>query len=798
MVEEGNHSAPLAISQVDVDTRIFGFVAETRMTLVFRNRQSRPLAGDLYFPLPDGATVSGYALDVNGTMVDGVVVEKDRGRQVFEKEVRKGVDPGLIEWTRGNHFKTRVFPIPARGSRTVRVNYLSDVLTDARGSHYLLPLNFKEKLALFHLRLEVVRAQAKPVIQQGGPPGLEFGKWRESYVAETSHTNASLQGDLVLDLPQVQQQRVLVEKAGDGQYYFCVNDFPINPRPAPTKPTLPPLSQVTIFWDASGSRGATDHQRELGWLKSWFATYSRFAMTVNLVPFRNSLAPAQRFVLTNGESSVLLDAITKIDYDGGTQIGCLSNFPAPAPGGCYFLFSDGLSNFGQPEPPALDAPLYVFTADQTVNRAFLEYLAQRSGGAEFPLQRMTDRQVLAAMASRPYAFISTDSTTPGAADLYPRLAPPLQKRFTLVGKLSDSQARIVLNYGTHGKILSRSRFDVSRTGAVEGERLRRLWAQKKLEDLLVFQKQNEAEITDLGRQYGLVTPFTSLIVLESLDQYVEHRILPPTNLPGMRAKYARVMEDRLSKEKKEKKDKLEHLLALWNKRVEWWNTGFKYAEGFKYRDREKDQSRRAVHVTDINGPAVSSVNPAASQPPTEGAAIPERAGPALLDLVPATTLAQEGAAHESAPGIAIKEWDPSTPYVQALKKSRPQDAFATYLLQRKKYAASPAFYLDCAEFFRKQKQDAVGIQVLSNLAELELENAGLLRVLAYRLQQIGQLDLACGLFDQVLRLRPEEPAVIPRPCPRIGTALSGGWQSRRWSPRSGPLRSRGQQPVGSV
>ena len=273
----------------------------------------------------------------------------------------------------------------------------------------------------------------------------------------------------------------------------------------------------------------------------------------------------------------------------------------------------------------------------------------------------------------------------------------------------------------------------------------------------MFQKQNEAEITDLGRQYGLVTPFTSLIVLESLDQYVEHRILPPTNLPGMRAKYARVMEDRLSKEKKEKKDKLEDLLALWNKRVEWWNTGFKYAEGFKYRNREKDQSRRAVHVTDINGPAVSSVNPAASQPPTEGAAIPERAGPALLDLVPATTLAQEGAAHESAPGIAIKEWDPSTPYVQALKKSRPQDAFATYLLQRKKYAASPAFYLDCAEFFRKQKQDAVGIQVLSNLAELELENAGLLRVLAYRLQQIGQLDLACGLFDQVLRLRPEEP-----------------------------------------
>ena len=81
MVEENERSKPLKISKVDVDVRIHGFVAETRMTLVFHNPQNRPLAGDLYFPLPVGSTVSGYALDVNGVMVDGVVVDKDKGRQ---------------------------------------------------------------------------------------------------------------------------------------------------------------------------------------------------------------------------------------------------------------------------------------------------------------------------------------------------------------------------------------------------------------------------------------------------------------------------------------------------------------------------------------------------------------------------------------------------------------------------------------------------------------------------------------------------------------------------------------------
>jgi len=117
----------------------------------------------------------------------------------------------------------------------------------------------------------------------------------------------------------------------------------------------------------------------------------------------------------------------------------------------------------------------------------------------------------------------------------------------------------------------------------------------------------------------------------------------------------------------------------------------------------------------------------------------------------------DGAVREPEPGIAIKEWDPHTPYLKALKAAQPKDAFASYLAQRKKYRTSPAFYLDCAEFFRKQKQNELGVQVLSNIAELELENAALLRVLAYRLLQIGQLDLACGLFEQVLLLRPEEP-----------------------------------------
>jgi Ca-activated chloride channel family protein len=79
------------------------------------------------------------------------------------------------------------------------------------------------------------------------------------------------------------------------------------------------------------------------------------------------------------------------------------------------------------------------------------------------------------------------------------------------------------------------------------------------------------------------------------------------------------------------------------------------------------------------------------------------------------------------------------------------------LRQRETYGTSPAFFLDCADFFLKNQNEAMGIQVLSNIAEMELESAPLLRILASRLKQLGKLDLSVLVFEEVLKMRAEEP-----------------------------------------
>src|SRR6202035_3720302 len=73
--------------------------------------------------------------------------------------------------------------------------------------------------------------------------------------------------------------------------------------------------------------------------------------------------------------------------------------------------------------------------------------------------------------------------------------------------------------------------------------------------------------------------------------------------------------------------------------------------------------------------------------------------------------------------ITIKEWDPNTPYLAAMKAAGADKAYGVYLEQRKSNAASPAFYLDCADYLLRVGQHDMGVRVLTNIVELKLESA---------------------------------------------------------------------------
>jgi len=91
---------PIELASLDIKVTVTGQFAQTTQTMCFHNPNSRVLEGELTVPLPDNGVVCGYALDIDGRMVDGVIVDQKRGPANPRGEISKGIDPGLVEQTR--------------------------------------------------------------------------------------------------------------------------------------------------------------------------------------------------------------------------------------------------------------------------------------------------------------------------------------------------------------------------------------------------------------------------------------------------------------------------------------------------------------------------------------------------------------------------------------------------------------------------------------------------------------------------------------------------------------------------
>ena len=118
-----NTENPMQLEKLKIDIKVIGQVAVTTLDMTYYNSNSRVMEGEFSFPLGEGQTVSRFALDINGTLREGVVVEKEQGRKTFEAIVRRGVDPGLLEMTEGNNFRSRVYPLPAHGRRRLVIAF---------------------------------------------------------------------------------------------------------------------------------------------------------------------------------------------------------------------------------------------------------------------------------------------------------------------------------------------------------------------------------------------------------------------------------------------------------------------------------------------------------------------------------------------------------------------------------------------------------------------------------------------------------------------------------------------------
>jgi hypothetical protein len=541
----------LRIEQADVSVRFLGDIAETVLDLRFRNEGDRAVEGEFVLPLPLGATVSAYALDVNGNMRDGVSVEKERARTAYESVKRRMIDPGIVEREAGNIYRTKVYPVPAKGTKRLRISYNETLPANARGFAYSLPLDFPDSLDTFTCQLRGATAGS---IRVTDAVGLEFAAG-DAGDLKANLSKTKLAGTLRLELAPPAGPQMIVEDEAKPAFYLSdtVPDIAPRPRPAP--------GSVLLVWDASESGLDRDHAKEFALLGAWFAKLGKTRVSLRLL--RDRLESGGEFEVRGGKWSKLKQALQQVDYDGATA---LSQLQVPAGQADLVVFvGDGVSTLGS-DLPVVSAPLVFLHPGTTATSKSLVTLARASGGTVINLATDSQATALVKLTRQPLRLIALQG-----ADLEDRLPDQdLQpgQRLRIFGSLRQQRAgKLELRYGLgNDPIVTRE--VAYQPGGRTGGMIRRLYAQRVLAELEQQDRPNRERIVEHCKRHGLVSDFTSLIVLERWEDYVEHGIRPPEK--ELQAEYDKLVEDR----GKQRAADLGGLAWAWPVRLHWFGQRF--------------------------------------------------------------------------------------------------------------------------------------------------------------------------------------------------------------------------------
>ena len=736
------NSTPMRLQSLRVDVKIVGHLATTTWDISVFNPQRTVLEGELVFPIGDGQTVSRFAMDVNGALREGVVVEKEKGRQVFEDIVRRGVDPGLLEKTSGNSFRARVYPIPAGGSKRVVIAYEQELKDAGKGAGagllYHLPLAFTDKVDTFTLRVEVLDQADAPRVQSSPLSTFAFKSWQRAFVAEETQRDVVLNKALILVVPRGEESRGAFVSTEQGERYFYVT---VSPRLSRQPKILP--KRLLIVWDASYSARLRDRKKELQLLDAYVQRLG--GATLALAILRNDLAPVQ-----SGPWVELRKAIEDAPSDGGTNFGALGLSGGPADE--VLMFSDGLGTFGGGEPRFPKCPVIAVNSALAANHGWLRGVSEPGGGEYLNLTTQTVADAVQALTTQPLVFLRASYDATQVTEVYPSRGAAVRGPFGLAGKLRADRARVTLHFG-YGTRESYSRtFDLDASAPLTAP-VARIWAQKKLAELSQAPTRNAEAIAALGRHFGIVTDGTSLIVLDSVADYVRYKIAPPKELL---AEYERQTKEDTGKKVRRDKDHLEQVVAQFEERKTWWRTEFKpdpvtnkpaVITGGDPRVMAAESARERQDM-------VATMAAPASPPPMAALRVAGNEASAGKGM---ETGAGRGREPEVAGTIDLKPWAPDTPYLRELKAAAKDQRYTLYLKLRTEHGTTPGFFLDVSDLFRDQGDARLALRILTNLAELKTDDPTLLRVLGYRLRQLKLSDLAVWTFEQVLTLREDEP-----------------------------------------
>ncbi len=548
---------PLAIKHQRVDIQIKDGVATAKVEQVFKNSVNRDLEAVFVFPLPENAAISDFAMFINGKRMSGELVEKDKARQIYQDIVRRMKDPGLLEYLGGNLFRVSVYPVPGNGEQRIELEYSQTLPFDGGLYKFVYPLKTGERASrTLEDFTTSLRLHSSTPIKTVYSPSHEVGitrKGEHEAVVGFEEERALLDRDFVLYYSVSKKAfgvNLLTHAVqGEDGFYMLM----LAPSVLPPDGTAAAKDVLFVF-DTSGSMAGSKMEQAREALLQCIGRLNpgdRF----NIIRFSTDVETlADRLLPVNEETRARAETFAKeLTARGGTAIdGALAaalamDFDAKRPRLVLFL-TDGKPTIGESDPEIIvgnvakanraGVRLFVFGVGEKVNTHLLDKLSGRNGGLsqyvlpgediETKVSSLVDKLSHPVLSS---VRVEVDKLK--TSMVHPRELPDL---------FCGDQLVVLGRYEGSGHVAIRLLGDVEgarREFVYEGDFaatnsdnpfIPRLWATRRvgyLLDAIRLQGEDQElkdEVMLLSKEYGIMTPYTSYLVLEDDKAYAQHGI----------------------------------------------------------------------------------------------------------------------------------------------------------------------------------------------------------------------------------------------------------------------------------
>ncbi len=499
---------PLELKSVDVDVKTAGDLAVTEVTHVFHNSAAERREGTFRFPVPEGAMLIGLALEIDGKLVEGEIVEREKARAVYEKIVDEMLDPALLEWEEGNWFKLRVFPLEASADKKVVIRYVTPMAHAGAGWEYGYSLSAPDRGAIGSVTVKI-----------------------DGQVA-MSQRNVAQGLDLIVPVAAAKVPAIMREQRKDG-IYTAIRITP-NLGTAATMPGVSAPKKVAVVFDTSRS-SLEGRAQALELLQTTLRELAPEDSFVVLASDVEVSASSQDYVAPTPEAIAKAVAhIEAIEPDGASDLGAaLHALIERAPSDVIYV-GDGIPTWGEQRPEELakladklNAPIEAALIGKGATTSLWSELSGRTGGRAMIVKSQLDERRFALAATHADAPRLTEArvTGPAGAIMFPSTAAtvfagdeivavmktaldqPMPPSVRLTGKLGGS---------VHTE-------EITLTPAVATARVAQRWGRQQLAMMEASDAPKE-DIVKLSTDLGVMSKYTSLLVLENDEAYQRFQI----------------------------------------------------------------------------------------------------------------------------------------------------------------------------------------------------------------------------------------------------------------------------------